>query len=198
MEKPFLPPDEEARLAALRSLKILDTPPEERFDWITRAARRLFDVSIAYIGLVDATRTWFKSRQGVPVVQMPREDSFCAHVILSTRPIVVHDAIDDARFRGNPLVIVEPHVRFFAGYPLYGPDGSRLGTFAIADRLPRDMSDDDMRLLADLARIVENEMVMVPLNEALERHRQAEEEIRGLNAALENAVEGISRQDGVA
>ena len=81
MLEPPLPPDEQRRLATLRSLHILDTPPEERFDRITRTAQRLFNVPIALVSLIDSNRQWFKSCQGLSVSETPRGISFCGHAI---------------------------------------------------------------------------------------------------------------------
>src|SRR5438270_10055720 len=118
MIPPALPADEPERLAALQALHVLDTPPEERFDRITRVARRLFGVPIALISLVDARRQWSKSRQGLDLPEAAREVSFCGHAILGDEVFVVPDARQDPRFAANPLVTSEPHVRFYAGQPL--------------------------------------------------------------------------------
>src|SRR5277367_6063100 len=107
MISPPLPPNERQRLATLRSLKILDTPAEERFERITRLARRLFDVPIASVSLIDADRQWFKSIQGLDSCESPRSISFCGHTILKEEPLVVPDACADERFRDNPLVTVD-------------------------------------------------------------------------------------------
>src|SRR5689334_21062706 len=99
-----LPEEEADRIAVLYSLGILDTPPEERFDRITRAARMMFAVPIALIGLVDAGREWFKARDGLALAEIPRADSFSAHAILSKKVLQVPDATQDVRFATNPLV----------------------------------------------------------------------------------------------
>ncbi|MFP5487048.1 MAG: GAF domain-containing protein, partial [Acidimicrobiia bacterium] len=108
-------PDEALRLAALQGLAILDTPPEERFDRLTRLARRLFDVPVALVSLVDADRQWFKSCVGVGITESPRDVSFCGHAIADRSPLVVEDALLDERFADNPFVTGEMGVRFYAG-----------------------------------------------------------------------------------
>src|SRR4051794_6119309 len=158
MIAPSVPANEAERLAALQALNILDTPPEERFDRITRVARCLFDVPIALITLVDATRQWFKSRQGLDVCETGREVSFCAHAILADEPLVVPDAVQDARFADNPLVTGEPYGRFYAGVPLHGAGAHRLGTLCLLDRRPRELSAAELQLLHDLAAWAENEL----------------------------------------
>jgi diguanylate cyclase (GGDEF)-like protein len=156
-------PNERQRLATLRSLRLLDTPPEERFDRITRLARRLFDVPIALVSLVDAERQWFKSRQGLQACETPRKVSLCGHTILEDRPMIVADASEDERFCDNPLVTGEPHIRFYAGYPLSAPDGSKLGSLCLIDRRARQMSEEDVRSLASLGQMIEAELVALNL-----------------------------------
>lgn len=158
MIEPPMPPDELQRLEALRSLCVLDTPPEERFDRITRLACHLFDVPIAVISLVDHARQWFKSRQGLDVCETPRSVSFCGHAILDPDVFVVPDARQDPRFADNPLVTGEPFVRFYAGQPLASPGGARVGTLCIIDRRPRRMPAADMERLRDLGAWVEREL----------------------------------------
>ncbi|WP_260954554.1 GGDEF domain-containing protein [Pseudomonas citri] len=163
MLAPGKPDDEAVRLKKLHSLKLLDTAPEERFDRLTRLARRLFDVPIALVSLVDAHRQWFKSSVGLDVSETPREVSFCGHTILQDQILEISDAEQDERFRDNPLVTREPGIRFYAGYPLGLEDGSRLGTLCLIDTRPRVLDDEERDLLRDLARMAEQEMVAVQM-----------------------------------
>ena len=123
MLEPIKPPDELDRVAELHNLHLLDTPPEERFDRLTRIAQRLFGVPIALVSLIDHDRQWFKSSQGLDARQTPRNISFCGHAILADGPLVVHDALLDPRFADNPLVTGPLAIRFYAGMPLLGPQG---------------------------------------------------------------------------
>jgi diguanylate cyclase (GGDEF)-like protein len=163
MTPPPLPDGEPARLAALRSLRILDTAPEERFDRLTRLAKRLFGVPIALVSLVDEDRQWFKSVQGLEATQTPRAISFCGHAILEDELLLVPDASRDARFADNPLVVGAPEIRFYAGCPLKVPDGSRLGTLCLIDTDPREFDDDDRQLLRDLGRMAEQELAALQM-----------------------------------
>jgi diguanylate cyclase (GGDEF)-like protein len=158
MKAPPLPVDESARLAALHGLGLLDTPGEERFDRITRLARRLFGVPMATISLVDEERQWFMSHPGLEIGQTPRDISFCGHAILGDQIMEVPDAAADPRFHDNPLVTGEPYVRFYAGCPLKTPDGSKIGTLCVMDRAPRQLSAEDRALLRDLAEMAEQEL----------------------------------------
>ena len=157
MKTPDIPPDEDARLAELRSLNVLDTIAEERFDRLTRMARRLFGVDVALVSLVDESRQWFKSCAGMELSETPRDISFCGHTILGDGAFVIPDALQDERFCDNPMVAGPPHVRFYAGCPLRGPGGRKLGTLCIIDSKPRAFSDEDVEMLVDLALMVERE-----------------------------------------
>ncbi len=191
LEPPF-PPDEQQRLAVLRSLRILDTPPEERFDRITRTAQRLFNVPIALISLIDAQRQWFKSCQGLPVSETPRSISFCGHAILADIPLIIPDALLDPRFADNPLVTGEPLIRFYAGQPLIAADGSKLGTLCIIDRAPRQFGEQDIAALCDLAAWAADELNAVELNEALIKKHDSETRLRSV---LDSVMDGIVTLD---
>jgi len=163
MLAPGKPDNEAVRLKNLHSLKLLDTAPEERFDRLTRLARRLFDVPIALVSLVDANRQWFKSSAGLEVSETPREVSFCGHAILQDQILEICDAEQDERFHDNPLVTDTPGIRFYAGHPLGLEDGSKLGTLCLLDTKPRRLNDEERELLRDLARMAEQEMVAVQM-----------------------------------
>jgi phosphoserine phosphatase RsbU/P len=156
-----IPEEEAARLEALHALELLDTPPEERFDRITRLLTLVLKVPMAYISLVDADRQWFKSSCGLNTTETPRAVSFCGHAIVSDEPMVIPDAAEDERFRDNPLVTGDPHIRFYAGYPLTGPGGHKVGTLCIADRRPRTLRAGELEALGEMARVVEREMGLV-------------------------------------
>jgi len=151
--------DEDQRLRALQDMRILDTPPEERFDRYTRIAAELFDVPIALVSLIDRDRQWFKSSHGLAVAETPRETAFCAHAILDRAVLQVADTLQDARFADNPFVTGDPRVRFYAGAPLAAADGSLVGTLCLIDRRARQLDDQQLGLLRDLADLVEAELV---------------------------------------
>src|SRR5262245_37997760 len=138
---PVPPKYETQRLATLHALNLLDTPHSDRYDRITRTAQRLFNVPIALITLVDTSRIWFQSRQGLATAQTSRESFFCEQAILGDEILVIPDARIDPRVADHPLVTSEPCLRFYAGRPLAAVDGSKLGTLCILDRQVRTMDD---------------------------------------------------------
>ena len=112
-----LPENESERLRLLRQLKILDTALEQSYDEVTRLAAEICQVPICLISLVDEERQWFKSRHGLDAEETPRELAFCAHAILGSDIFEVPDSRQDERFHDNPLVVNEPNVVFYAGFP---------------------------------------------------------------------------------
>jgi signal transduction histidine kinase/DNA-binding response OmpR family regulator len=169
MEAPKLPPDEAARLAELHLLQVLDTPAEARFDRITELAQRLFHVPIVFVSLVDANRQWFKSRQGCDARETSREISFCGHAILQENVFLVPNALEDERFCDNPLVVGEPFIRFYAGFPLSGPTGMRIGTLCIIDQVPRQLDQSQLLNLRDIGHWVETELAARLVEETASR-----------------------------
>jgi two-component sensor histidine kinase len=179
---PPRPVDEAARLATLDRYRILDTPPEKIFDRITRLAATLFGMPIALISLIDERRQWFKSRYGIEAPSTDRDVAFCAYTILGASPLVVPDALEDARFASNPFVIDGPRIRFYAGAPLKSTNGYCLGSLCVVDTKPhRDFDADKTRVLQDLADLVIHEMegrkAGLELRQEIEEHRQTEQRL---------------------
>jgi len=156
--KAALPADEEKRLAAVYRLGLLDTDAEERFDRHARIAAAALDAPIALVSLVDRERQWYKAHYGFDFSETSRDMGFCSHAILDDAPLVVSDALRDDRFADNPVVVGEPHVRFYAGVPLHAADGERVGALCIVDHKPRNLSAAQLRMLQDIARLVEEEL----------------------------------------
>jgi GAF domain-containing protein len=148
------PANEEARIMALEKYAILDTDPEQAFDDLTLLASFVCKTPIALISLVDEDRQWFKSRVGIKASETSRDIAFCSTAILQTDVFVVPDALEDERFRDNPLVVSDPNIRFYAGAPLINEDGYALGTLCVVDRSPRDLAPDQRDALKALSRLV--------------------------------------------
>ena len=147
-----VPPNEASRLAALRHYGLLDTSAEQSFDDFAQLASLICDTPIALVTLVDADRQWFKAKVGLEVSETPREQAFCTYAILGRQVMVVEDATADVRFAGNPLVLSDPNIRFYAGAPLIDREGFGLGTLCVIDRQPRQLTEERRRALEALAR----------------------------------------------
>lgn len=156
--KAALPDDEEKRLAAVYRLGLLDTDAEERFDRHARIAAGAFGAPIALVSLIDRDRQWYKAHYGFEFSETSRDMGFCSHAILGDEPLVVNDTLRDDRFAENPVVVGDPHVRFYAGVPLHAADGARVGAFCIVDSKPRTLTAAQLRMLQDMARLVEEEL----------------------------------------
>ena len=150
MMTPAIPANEQQRLAALYELLLLDTPPEQRFDTIVEFAASEFDVPICLVTLIDHDRQWFKARVGMETCSTGRDISFCGHAILHPDVLVVPDAAEDSRFADNPLVMSEPHIRFYAGAPLALPSGYVIGTLCVIDIKPRTLDQVELSILESL------------------------------------------------
>jgi signal transduction histidine kinase len=169
--KPTHPTNEADRLEVLRAYDILDTPPEEAFDDLTRLASYICGTPMAMVSLVDGERQWFKSRVGTEMSETPRDVAFCAHAILQPDLFVVPDAEADERFAHNPLVTTDPHIRFYAGAPLITRDGHALGTLCTVDRVPRQLSEEQQDALRALAS---QAMDQLQLRRSLKQLRELE------------------------
>jgi diguanylate cyclase (GGDEF)-like protein len=152
------PQREQQRLSALDRYDLLDTPAEDSFDRITRLTRRVFNVSMSTITLIDGHRQWFKSRQGVADQQTDRRPALCDVAIRQSQPLIVPDTLLDSRFVENPFVVGAPFIRFYAGAQLRSPDGHAIGTLCAMDSRPRMFDEEDIRALTDLTRIVTSEL----------------------------------------
>lgn len=142
--------DEAARLEALRRTGLMDSDPEPAFDDLVAWACDHFRVPIALVSLLDADRQWFKARRGLAVQETPRDIAFCRFTIRQSLPMVVEDAASDPRFQNNPLVLGEPHIRFYAGAPIINRQGLALGSVCLIDTVPRSFGTVDRMVLAQL------------------------------------------------
>jgi diguanylate cyclase (GGDEF)-like protein len=192
MKTPDTPANEKERLKTLRSTDILDTDPEERFDRLTRMAKRVFGVSIALVSLVDENRQWFKSKVGLDASETGRDISFCGHAILGNDIFVIEDALKDERFADNPLVTGEPKIRFYAGAPLRYLDGNKLGTLCIIDQHPRVLDEEDYTMLRDLAEMAEGELSAIQLATIDDLTKISNR--RGFVALAQNSINLCARQ----
>jgi diguanylate cyclase (GGDEF)-like protein len=147
--------EEARRLAAVRRLGLLDTPPEERFDVFTRLAASVTGAPVSTISLIDEQRVWFKSSRGLPegVREVPRDIAACALMAgINDDVLVIPDATQDARVAASPLVTGDFGMRFYAGAPLRAPTGEVIGSLCVIDRVVREPDASLIQALGDLAR----------------------------------------------
>ena len=186
------PSQEAARVAALDRYAILDTEPEQGFDDLVVLASFVCKTPIAMLSLVDDRRQWFKSRVGVQVRETPKDTSFCAHAIQQEDLFVVPDTLKDPRFKENPMVLGEPHIRFYTGAPLINEEGFALGTLCVIDRQPRELDSEQKEALWALSRLALRQMELrqnlqllkQALNDRSREEHAREQEIKRLEEKL--------------
>ena len=187
--------NEEARLKRLKQLMVLDTAPESVFDEITKLASQICGTPISLISLVDEDRQWFKSNFGLEgATETHRDLAFCAHAILEHHVFEVSNALDDSRFKNNPLVTSDPHIRFYAGAPLTMPDGSNIGTLCVIDRQSKALNLEQKNMLSGLANIASKALLVREQN----LHELHEKATR-LSGIIESSYDAIISKslDGV-
>ena len=199
-----VPFNEPARLQALEALKILDTPPDERFDRITRLAASHFRMPVVRITFVDNDRSWFKSSIGLKATEAPRSIALCAYTVMNAEPLIVADLSQDARFADSPQVAGKPHFRFYAGAPIILENNLRVGTVCLMDKVPHpEFTREDAAFLQDLAALVVHELELsrqvlerdeslVKLNRDLDIARNAKKRFLNIvNHELRTPLNGI-------
>ena len=179
--KPRDPGNEVERLKALHDYEILDSAREREYDDLADLAAHVAGCPIAVVSLIDTNRQWFKSCLGWDLTETPREVSFCAHAILTPEePLIVSDTSSDPRFASNPLVLGEPKVQFYAGFPLVGSAGLPLGTLCVLDQKPRHLTKTQIKQLSGLARQVTAMMELRRVSRMLARALEQVKTLEGL------------------
>ena len=192
-----IPANELRRLAALRDYNVLDTPPDEAFDRLTRIAAHVLGAPIALISLVDSSRQWFKSRVGMELRETPREWAFCAHALNQDAPLVVLDTHDDIRFVDNPLVNEIDRIRFYVGAQLSTASGEAVGTLCVLDRTARlEVDPAKVQALRDLADLVVEELELrkagIAAREDARMQKALAEKVQHAHVALQAAYKAKS------
>lgn len=190
MNRPLKPHNEAERLAALRRYEILDTPQEAAFDDLVMIASAVCGMPMGSVSLIDADRQWFKARLGLDAPETSRDSAFCAHAILNPDEVmVVADAMEDPRFRDNPMVTSSPGIRFYAGAPLLGVEGLPMGTLCVMDHRPRKLEPHQIEALNALSRqvsrLLEIRQTSRALNLQLQDRTWYEDQLHRYQEALE-------------
>ncbi len=183
-----VPERDEERIERLVGYGILDTLPEQEYDDLAMLAASIAEAPVALVSFVDGSRQWFKARVGMELTETHRDISFCLHAVSSGSALVVNDATTDERFADNPLVTGETAaIRFYAGAPLITPDGFALGTLCVIDFEPRELTENQLKSLESLSRLVVSQLELRSANRALAGAKRAAE------MALANAEGAESR-----
>jgi diguanylate cyclase (GGDEF)-like protein/PAS domain S-box-containing protein len=188
------------RHQAIVELEILDTPAEAEFDDLVILAAEISATPIGVISLLDSERQWFKASIGTAVCEIPNTFSFCAHAIAKKGLFVVEDASKDELFKSNPLVLGDPHIRFYAGMPLYVGDGIAVGALCVIDTVPRSLSPRQVKALAILSQQVQARMELRSerrkLLRAVGANRELTAELKKSNETLRVANVALERLAG--
>lgn len=195
--KPFTQqPDEYRRHEALLRYCILDSEAEHAFDDLVLLAAQTCGTPMAYIGLMDRTRLWFKSKLGLPQTELPRDRALCEHAVMRSQAVVVPNTLADLRFANHPMVTGEPFIRFYAGVPLLTAEGHAIGTLSVLDHHPRHMSQKQEQALAILARQVMSQLDLRQRTKQLAQSAQAQRQTEAMHErlllALGHGTEGVA------
>ena len=184
--------EERERLESLLSYEILDTGQEADTDKFTSLASIICETPIALISLVDRDRQWFKSKIGIDAIEGPRETSFCGHAIAEKGIFIVPDSLEDDRFRDNPAVTGNPHMRFYAGAPLVTPSGYAIGTLCVVDYQPKTMNLNQIKALEFLAEQI---ITHFELRKSLRKSQEDFRELQRLTKVVASQDEKLYRMD---
>lgn len=198
MELPYpTPANEVERNAALRSYRIMDTPPEISFTEIGEFAAQICECSVAYVSFIHEDRFWFKSKYGLPedFTGCPREIAFCSVTVCGSELVISPDLVIDDRYRDFHFVVNDPHFRFYAAMPLVSPEGYALGTICVMDFAPKELSivqQEALRRLANqLMSLLEHRRRMIELDEAMRELDTAHQEMVRHKARAQELLDRI-------
>lgn len=182
--KPYpVPANEDERNEALRSYRIMDSPPEIAFSEIGELAAQICECPVAYVSFIHEDRFWFKSKYGLPedFTGCPREIAFCSVTVCGSELVISPDLVVDDRYRDFHFVVNDPHFRFYSAMPLVSPEGYALGTICVMDFKPKDLTIQQQeclrRLAHQLVSLLEHRRRMIELDEAMQQLDQAHQEL---------------------
>jgi diguanylate cyclase (GGDEF)-like protein len=170
------------KIANIHSLDLFYTPLEERFERITRLARRALHAPVAAISLLNEDKQWFKSAAGWGISELPRDQAICKLTVEANQIVLIGDTSADPRVANLPVVATAPQFRAYAGHPLTDEHGTCVGTLCVFDLKPREFAAADRQTLIDLAALAQRELLADQLTNA--------------NAALTSKL-GVARREAL-
>jgi diguanylate cyclase (GGDEF)-like protein len=154
------------KIANIHSHDLFYTPLEERFERITRIARRALLAPVAAISLLNENKQWFKSAAGWGISELPRDEAICKLTVEANQIVMIGDTLADPRVAKLPVVAAAPRFRAYAGHPLVDEHGACIGTFCVFDLKPREFAPVDRQTLTDLAALAQRELLSDQLTNA--------------------------------
>ncbi|MGM3306427.1 hybrid sensor histidine kinase/response regulator [Anabaena sp. WFMT] len=193
--------NEAARLKTLHQYKILDSSPEEPFDDLALLAAQICNTPIAVINLIDAHRQWFKAKVGLDIQEMPRDAGFCPICVLEGKVLVIPNTLADEHFATADIVTSEPYVRFYAGIPLIVPGGEVIGTLCVVDKIPRQITPQQLAGLESISRLVVRQLEirrnLAELSHINEEYKDAQLALRQSESTLHSFFESAPMMMGI-
>jgi adenylate cyclase len=193
-----MPANESRRRIALRKYKILDTAPEIAYDEIAELAAQICQCSVAFISFIDDDRRWLKAKYGLSpeISEAPRETAVCSTTICGTEVFMVPDMTKDPRFDRSPMVIGDPHCRFYCGMPLITDEGYALGTLCVMDVEPgRELSFEQIESMRRLSRQVLTQLELrrklIEHDQMIKNLHQARMEVAAEKARAEQLLDNV-------
>ncbi|WP_047418653.1 PAS domain-containing protein [Cellulophaga sp. Hel_I_12] len=179
----------EKKLSELnKAYQIMDTASEVDYDEITKLASVICDCPMSLITFFNEEKQFFKSHFGIDAIETPIADSFCKYVIEGgDEPMIVNNANDDMRFNQNPLVVGDPNIVFYAGYPIKNYEGIAFASICVVDKKSKDLTLQQKEALKALAHQVEQLLELRRSKIELEKKNLT---ISTKNTTLENIIEG--------
>ncbi|GEM_PF-3124317 len=195
MIAPALAENELERLTALYSVDFTNAELLKQLESVVEIVAYTFKTPIAYISSIDKEKQHIHTASGIDLEETERDISFCGHTILQNEPLIIPDALQDERFSNNPLVIGDPFIRFYAGFPISTPDGNNIGSLCISDVKPRTLTEQEIRIFKKFGGLLSERIRLFKLDE------MQSQLIMAKNSRIKkylNSLEGVNTADLIA
>ena len=184
MKEPRIPENEAERLADVIALDLSNPDKAELFDGIVRILSKSLNVPIAYFSSIESTKQIIHSSCGIDNILTDRSSSFCGHAILQNEVMIIEDTLNDERFFDNPMVLNDPKIRFYAGFPITSLLGNNVGALCIADTVPRKLNEEEMDVFETIGKLLVERLRMFKLGSLQHQIRESKTRLESLNKEL--------------